>query len=97
MKKRMAKQGIAMQVVASNALAELQQRLDRKEQPTHLSAHDIARLLEVGSRLERFGRGDSDEEYQTLEIRVRIEDPPPENSEDLAAAEAAVESALRGR
>ncbi len=97
MKKRMARQGIDMQTAAADGLAELQRLIKRKKRPVRLNASDIARLAEVGGKLERYARGDDEEPNGTFEIRVRIEDPPADNAEDLAAAEAAVEAALRGR
>jgi hypothetical protein len=97
MKKRMARQGVDMQTVAGDGLAELQRLVKRKKRPVRLTASDIARLTEVGGKLERYARGDEEEQYGTFEIRVRIDDPPPDNAEDLAAAEAAVQAALRGR
>ncbi len=93
MKKRMARQGIDMQLAAADGLSELM----RKTGPRGLSASDIAKLAEVGSKLERYARGEDDESYGTFEIRVHIDDPPPDNAEDLAAAEDAVHAALRER
>jgi hypothetical protein len=42
MKKRMARQGVEMQVVAADALTELQRLMKDKEGPIHLTASDIA-------------------------------------------------------
>jgi hypothetical protein len=97
MKKRMARQGIDMQAAAADALSELLRLIKRKKRPLRLSASDIARLAEVGGKLERYARGEDDESYGTLEIRVHIDDPPPDNVEDLAAAKDAVHAALRER
>ena len=93
MKKRMARQGIDMQTAAADGLSELM----RKTGPRGLSARDIAKLAEVGAKLERYARGEDDESYGTFEIRVHIDDPPPDNAEDLAAAKDAVHAALRER
>jgi hypothetical protein len=93
MKKRMARQGIDMQTAAADGLSELM----RKTGPRGLSASDIAKLAEVGSKLERYARGEDDESYGTFELRVHIDDPPPDNVEDLAAAKDAVHAALRER
>ena len=82
-----------MQLAAADGLSELM----RKTGPRGLSASDIAKLAEVGSKLERYARGEDDESYGTFEIRVHIDDPPPDNAEDLAAAEDAVHAALRER
>jgi hypothetical protein len=97
MKKRMARQGIDMQAAAADALSELLRLIKRKKRPLRLSASDIARLAEVGGKLERYARGEDDESYGTLEIRVHIDDPPPDNVEDLVAAKDAVHAALRER
>jgi hypothetical protein len=97
MKKRMARQGVDMQVVAGDGLAELQRLIKDKDNSLRLTPSDIARLAEVGGKLERYARGEDEENYGTLEIRVRVDDPPAENAEDLAAAKAAIDSALRGR
>ena len=97
MKKRMARQGIDMQAAAAEGLSELQRLIKRKTRPLRLSAADIARLAEVGGKLERYARGEDDESYGTFEIRVHIDDPPPDNAEDLAAAKDAVHAALRER
>jgi hypothetical protein len=93
MKKRMARQGIDMQAAAADGLSELM----RKTGPRGLSASDVAKLAEIGSKLERYARGEDDESYGTFEIRVHIDDPPPDNAEDLAAAKDAVHAALRER
>jgi hypothetical protein len=95
MKKRMARQGIDMQAAAADGLSELLRLIKRKKRPLRLSASDIARLAEVGGKLERYARGDDDEQYGTFEIRVHIDDPPPDNADDLAAAKDAVHAALR--
>lgn len=95
MKKRMARQGIDMQAAAADGLSELLRLIKRKKRPLRLSASDIARLAEVGGKLERYARGEDDESYGTFEIRVHIDDPPPDNAEDLAAAKDAVHAALR--
>src|ERR1035441_3433451 len=97
MRKRMARQGIDMQTAAAEGLSELQRLIKRKKRPLRLSAADIARLAEVGGELERYARGEDDESYGTFEIRVHIDDPPPDNAEDLAAAKDAVHAALRER
>ena len=39
--------------------------------------------------------GEDDESYGTFEVRVHIDDPPPDNAEDLAAAKEAVHVVLR--
>lgn len=91
----MARDGVQMQVVAADALAELQRLLKDKDNPARLTASDIARLAEVGGKLERYARGE-DDNLGTLEIRVHVDDPPAESAED-AAAKVAIESALRGR
>src|ERR1019366_2755805 len=96
MKKRMARQGIDMQAAAADGLAELLRLIKRKKRPLRISASDIAKLAEVGSKLERYARGEDDESYGTFELRVHIDDPPPDNAEDLAAAKDAVH-ALRER
>jgi hypothetical protein len=90
MKKRMAKQGVNMQVVAAEGLAELQRLIDDEKSTLRLTPGDIARLAEVGGKLERYARGEDDESYGTFEIHVHIDDPPPDNAEDLAAAKDAV-------
>jgi hypothetical protein len=97
MKKRMAQQGIDMQAAAAEGLSELQRLIKRKRRPLRLSASDVAKLAEVGSKLERYARGEDDESYGAFEIRVHIDDPPPDNAEDLAAAKDAVHAALRER
>jgi hypothetical protein len=97
MKKRMAQQGIDMQAAAADGLAELLRLINRKKRPLRLSASDIARLAEVGGKLERYARGEDDESFGTFEIRVHIDDPPADNAEDLAAAKDAVHAALRER
>ena len=97
MRERMARQGIDMQAAAAEGLSELQRLIKRKTRPLRLSAADIARLAEVGGKLERYARGEDDESYGTFEIRVHIDDPPPDNAEDLAAAKDAVHAALRER
>ena len=97
MKKRMDRQGIDMQAAAADGLSELLRLIKRKKRPLRLSASDIAKLTEVGTKLERYARGEDDELYGTFEIRVHIDDPPPDNAEDLAAAKDAVHAALRER
>jgi hypothetical protein len=97
MKTRMARQGIDMQAAAAGGLSELQRLLKRNKKPLRLSANDIARLTEVGAKLERYARGEDDESYGAFEIRVHIDDPPADNAEDLAAAKDAVHAALRER
>jgi hypothetical protein len=86
MKKRMARQGIDMQAAAADGLSELLRLIKRKKRPLRLSASDIARLAEVGGKLERYARGEDDEPYGAFEIRVHIEDPPPYNADDMTAA-----------
>jgi hypothetical protein len=95
MKKRMARQGFDMQAAAADGLSELLRLIKRKKKPLRLNANDIARLAEVGGKLERYARGEEDESYGTFEIRVHIDDPPADNAEDLAAAKDAVHAALR--
>jgi hypothetical protein len=97
MKKRMARQGIDMQTAAAEGLSELLRLIKRKKRPLRLSASDIARLAEIGGKLERYARGEDDESFGTFEIRVHIDDPPPDNAEDLTAAKDAVHAALRER
>ena len=97
MKKRMARQGIDMQAAAAEGLSELQRLIKRKKRPLRLSAADIARLAEVGGKLERYARGEDDESYGVFEIRVHVDDPPPDNAEDLAVAKDAVDAALGER
>jgi len=86
-----------MQTVAADALAELQRLLKDKDSAVRLTATDIARLAEVGGKLERYARGEEEDNLGTLEIRVHVDDPPAESAEDLAAAKVAIESALKGR
>ena len=97
MRKRLVKDGVAMQLAASDGLSKLKEHINRKKKPLRLSASDIARLAEVGVKLERCGRGEDDDQYGTFEIRVVVDPPPPDNAEDLAAARAAVEAALLQR
>jgi hypothetical protein len=97
MKKRMARQGIDMQAAAAEGLSELQRLIKRKRRPLRLSASDVAKLAEVGSKLERYARGEDDESYGVFEIRVHVDDPPPDNAEDLAVAKDAVDAALGER
>jgi hypothetical protein len=97
MKKRMARQGIDMQVVAAAGLAELQRLVNDKGATFRLTASDIARLADVGGKLERYARSENEEYHGIFEVRVRVDDPPPERTEDLIAAKAAIEAALRGK
>jgi hypothetical protein len=97
MKKRMARHGIDMQAAAAEGLYELQRLIKRKRRPLRLTASDVAKLAEVGSKLERYARGEDDEAYGVFEIRVHVDDPPPDNAEDLVAAKDAVHAALRER
>jgi hypothetical protein len=97
MKKRMARQGVEMQTAAADGLSELLRLIKRKKRPLRLSASDIAKLAEVGSKLERYARGEDDESYGTFEIRVHIDDPPPDHADDMTAAKEAIHAALGGR
>jgi hypothetical protein len=97
MKKRMARDGVAMQILAADGVAELLRLVRRKKNPLRLNAAEIARLAEVGGKLERYARGEDDEEYGTFEVRIHIDNPPAESAEDLEAAKAAIRTALSSR
>ena len=76
MAERQARTGMEMQDLAAQGLRELLSRLDRKA-PLNLSPRDIARLMEVGAKLERTARGEEAEDRPTTIEANFFKDEPP--------------------
>jgi hypothetical protein len=70
MRKRQAHLGVTMQSIAAQGLKELQDRMQQKL-PLNLEPSDIARMMDVGARLERGARGE-DTAHMYTNIQVVI-------------------------
>jgi hypothetical protein len=72
MARRQAQLGVLGQNIAATGLVQIQEQLQAAGQKRPLKVHEIARLLEVSSRLERLNRGEHDPDA-VASIVVHIE------------------------
>jgi hypothetical protein len=72
MARRQAQLGVLGQNIAATGLVQIQEQLQAAGQQRPLKIHEIARLLEVSSRLERLYRGEHDPDA-VASIVVHIE------------------------
>lgn len=88
MGERVAREGMALQALAIDALQRLQEQVRQGEYD--LSPLECARLMEIGARLESSVRGEPDkQQFTKIEVIVALDDPEPDDPVMVAAAAAA--------
>ena len=93
MARRQAQLGVLGQNIAAAHLMAMQQELQVAAGQRPLKVHEIARLLDVSSKLERINRGENDEEA-VAKIIVHIERQAKPRYLDADAMDADAESRL---